>query len=287
MRLLVTLLPLGLFACTGGLPASNTILPGTLDSTLDSAELGGTSGTSGDRYHPDGYDNPDVHGRDLEIGVDDCRACHGDQLDGGDSSCDTCHRAGWRTDCTYCHGGQASTSGAPPRGLLRDTPRSVFGAHAAPLAAARPPAWDCGVCHTKPTGALSAGHIFDATPGVAEVAFTGLAAGATWNGAGTCGNVYCHGNGAGAAGSYSDDRGPTQCNSCHPTNALGGEHRRHDQVDCAGCHADTVTGANSISGPTKHVDGHVDVAVTESLFWINNSGCTGFCHGKGHFSERW
>lgn len=48
--------------------------------------------------HPDNYSRPDLHGADArEQGLDYCRECHGDKLNGGSSgvSCLTCHDDGF------------------------------------------------------------------------------------------------------------------------------------------------------------------------------------------------
>ena len=77
--------------------------------------------TSTEAYHPAGYAEATVHGYEMELGLEtDCRQCHGDNLQGADDApdCDSCHQEGWREDCTYCHGGAVSDSGAPPRDFL-------------------------------------------------------------------------------------------------------------------------------------------------------------------------
>jgi hypothetical protein len=170
------------------------------------------------RFHPDGYANALVHGLAFKQFEQDCRLCHGDQLNGGTStvSCDGCHEQGWRTNCGYCHGHDAQ--GAPPRDLKNETDltRMTFKPHAQHLNHPLHGNWGCEQCHLKPTDILSPNHVFDETFGKAEVDFSGgLSAVGTYEAQTGCANLYCHGNGRQVGSAHHQDPTPT-CDTCHP-----------------------------------------------------------------------
>ena len=159
-------------------------------------------------------------------------------------------RQGWRTNCTFCHGGTDSQTGAPPRDLRGATARDelAFRAHTEHLSERNHIAWDCNECHVKPVDVLSVGHVFDDTPGASEVDFSGgLSAGGRYDGNGGCANMYCHGNGR-TGGAYDHTNARPTCNTCHPSNRLGGGHGTHlrEGVSCEYCHQDTAASANAI-----------------------------------------
>lgn len=248
--------------------------------------------------HPDGWEAPEEHGMAFKFqSTTDCRDCHGEQLEGDvGPSCTSCHGEGWETTCTFCHGGVDDASGAPPEGIDDSTDRAdqVFIPHNEHLTAAGSvPHADiaCTTCHDVPTSALQAGHILDdATAGQAETAFSGLATGATWDGAGC--TVYCHGDGQ-TVGDIEHSDGPRDCRSCHPdqTNDAGwrGMSGRHeDHLDegfvCAECHGGVVSPGGAIVDASLHVDGQVSLALP--ITW-NNGTCTGTCHGETHNGRTW
>lgn len=252
-------------------------------------------------YHPPGYDVYNVHGLEAKLQVQACTECHGADLAGGTStvSCDTCHPTGWRTDCTFCHGGlDGDESGAPPVGIdgSLDSAGAAFPAHAAHTRNTfLHAAFGCVECHTPPTNALSEGHVFiaDTTPGIAEVDFTaGRAASATWTGSG-CSNVYCHGNGQ-VPGDI-EATATVECGACHaaPTDTAGwttmsGEHAPHlgRGVTCTECHADTVDAAGTIIDTDRHVNATVDLHLSGDMVY-NGTTCTGTCHDEYHFDRAW
>lgn len=275
---------------------------------IDAGAAGGCSpdgdgGLGGDgavpRYHPDGYRDPTIHGVELELGALDCRQCHGQDLTGGAGpSCDSCHRAEWRTTCTYCHGGTVDTTGAPPRDLGGETLREAlsFIAHAEHVAERNHAPYDCTQCHAKPMDVLTEGHVFDDTPGAAEVGFSaGLSSAGTYAGGGRCDNLYCHGNGRTAA-SFTHDRARPDCDGCHagPTSGetgartLSGRHRDHvrENIRCDECHAMTVSSSGAIATPAAHVNGTKDV-VFAAAGMTRAGTCTGTCHNEVHQAERW
>jgi predicted CxxxxCH...CXXCH cytochrome family protein len=256
------------------------------------------------RHHPDGFADPAVHGTELKLGLQDCRTCHGSDLGGGvGPSCDSCHDSGtgWRTQCTFCHGGTVDQTGAPPRDLsgITELARLTFRAHPAHVSASNHAAYDCTECHTKPTNVLSMGHVFDDTPGRAEVDFSaGKSAGGNYPGDGRCSNLYCHGNGNGRRGAWAHDRGKPTCTTCHAGAASGesgwetmsGEHAKHldEGLSCADCYADTAASPTAlVADPSRHVDGEKTLRFTAPGFTRQNGTCSGVCHLERHRSRRW
>jgi len=266
-------------------------------------DAGGDVGGATADYHPDGYADPAQHGTAAKTSAERCVDCHGEDLTGeGEAlSCDTCHVEGWRTDCTRCHGGTDDASGAPPRYIAGDDVGAYAGfwshtSHGggqvgAPVA--------CETCHVVPTDVLSAGHLFvgDRTAAVAEVVFSGLAEGGSWD-AQTCSNIYCHGTGqADAVGSI--DAGTTEllCGTCHAGpgssfsewgDRMSGKHFLHlgDGVACADCHADTVDADGNLLDVSRHVDGVSDLRLPDGMSVIGEQDglpvCTGTCHVSDH-----
>lgn len=264
---------------------------------------GGGGGETNNSFHPVGFAAADVHGLEAKMQSQDCRACHGADLTGGTSnvSCDSCHTQGWRKDCLFCHGGTDNDTGAPPEELDGQTDPQLlrFRAHTAHVMAEWTSSLECTECHTMPTDVLSEGHMFDDTPGVAEVTFVdGLANAATYEGAGTCSTNYCHGNGQGDNGTVEHTETMT-CESCHAgpdsgANAwasMSGDHRRHlrmNNVTCVNCHMDVVDANGDLIDPELHVDGARAVAFSEGTIAFNagNGRCNGSCHGDNH-NETW
>ncbi|MEZ4319905.1 MAG: CxxxxCH/CxxCH domain-containing protein [Myxococcota bacterium] len=250
-------------------------------------------------HHPPNWADPTYHGVAANLQTDgDCRSCHGANLDavGGTSpvSCDDCHAPGWRTDCTFCHGGTENTSGAPPKDIDGETnPAAIsFTAHSAHIAEG----YGCEQCHYKPTDVLTNGHIFgDVTPGYGEIDYTqGYSPIATYNAAtGTCSNAYCHGSGRADDGTVSDGDGPLGCTSCHPNlgtpnewNQMSGRHQLHlsEGAVCYECHANTVDAGNAIVGPDYHVNRVKDVYSNELTA---GATCNGTCHNHNHANDTW
>jgi predicted CxxxxCH...CXXCH cytochrome family protein len=266
------------------------------------------------------------HAFAADRGIQNCTPCHGADLAGGSvgTACTECHKAGGQANdfatCTACHG-NGGTTGAPPEaiwGYAGDPNRGGgtadpirVGAHTKHLAPTLTTAFDCSVCHVKPTSILSAGHIDDPTP-VATVTFGGIATSVppgtspSWNrGAAACASTYCHGNYAGVyaynAWDWGADApytvyvnykgnngtpnwtgGPMTCGSCHgnPPPGTGTWHSGHHgnsgdgYNECQLCHPDafSVGGVGqSITNPAQHVNGIVEVTPN----W--NSKCFG-CH---------
>ncbi|MGE0402509.1 MAG: hypothetical protein AB7T06_37755 [Kofleriaceae bacterium] len=264
-----------------------------------------------ERHHPDNYAGGAVHGPALERQDEDCRECHGDDLTGGTSavSCDGCHagpsQTAWRQNCTFCHGGVETQTGAPPRNIDGTDLVGPFPAHTEHVvgsAIAKP--YDCGQCHTKANDVLSPGHVFDSTPREAENDFGGgLSPQASFDRAsGTCASVYCHGSGRFDDGTIGARAAALPCSGCHPTQDSGpvgwgtmsGPHSLHvgssTSITCADCHSQTTTpDGTSIASKELHINGTRDVSITEAGFTYNatTKACTGACHGFTHTSTTW
>lgn len=288
MLLLITAL-----AC----PEPEYIDPPGKDKTTDD------SPTDSERYHPLGFEEPEVHGVEAKQQTQVCVDCHGMTLEGEGAalSCDTCHPSDWRTDCTYCHGGQDNETGAPPLHIsgTDEGQDSTFAPHSAHVQdTAWHAAFACSQCHVTPEGPLSEGHLFigDSTPGKAETDFSaGYATNTVWAGQGACQNVYCHGNGADREGEKGHIGDLDSCGqSCHWTEdfnqlpALNGEHSEHldRDVACSDCHQGVVGSDNAIVDIALHVNGSIDVELVEDLGWDGNT-CSGACHGEQHDAASW
>ena len=243
-------------------------------------------------YHPIGYSTASNHGPDAKLATEDCTACHGADLAGGsvEVSCDGCHDVGWRTNCIFCHGGTDNNTGAPPRDLSGATAEAdlVFRAHTGHVEGTLHDGFDCGECHERPESATGDGHMFDGTPGVAEVLLGGgLDAAGTYDGAGSCSNSYCHENGTGDNGTWSHTQGAPGCGDCHPGpdsglsawQQMSTPHDYHLDVAgsvCSDCHGDTVAADGSIVGRTLHVNGTREVPI--AALDHENGTCNGSCH---------
>lgn len=265
-------------------------------------------------HHPPGWADVTAHGPAAKLVAEDCRTCHGATLTGGTwnngtsnvatPDCDSCHASGWRTNCTFCHGGTDNTSGAPPRDITGETATAnlVFKKHTQHVTAGPDHvAFDCVQCHSKPTDALTTNHWFDSTPGWAEVNFAGgLAVGGTYAGqaTGKCMNNYCHGNGQ-TPGTYDQSQATPGCSTCHgylgnggSIATMSGRHSYHINrgYTCVECHGATVGSNNKIlADPSKHVNGVADNMFTTSNVTFNagTQRCNGTCHGKSHSNLSW
>ena len=256
------------------------------------------------RYHPAGYDDPDMHSVEAKLGISLCTECHGDDLTGADgaNSCDQCHTEGWRTNCTFCHGGDQNNTGAPPRDLDGSEADAAFGAHSTHVAGVSHMEYECSECHIQPEKALSEGHMFDSSPGISEVVFNSdMNPSATWSN-GSCWNLYCHSNALGELGS-SNSTDEVECGDCHAAPDDGpsawsrmsrghGDHLRED-LTCSECHESTINESGELTNPSLHVNGTVDVSIS-SLTYTEalpddpvESTCEGVCHNEEHDVFLW
>jgi predicted CxxxxCH...CXXCH cytochrome family protein len=239
----------------------------------------GFADNSSAALHPADYGDGTVHGPDVKQGKADCRTCHGPDLTGtiGIRGCDGCHQAGWRTQCSFCHGG---AGGAPPPDLLGRTVTTFLGvgSHTEHGSRTTHPAYPCTACHLAVTDVLTPGHVFDDTPGRAEVVFSGGLSPAGKYSAPACNNLYCHGSGLadGAASSFVPGA-PLGCQSCHPTAGLSLSHSHHPALGCQTCHFTVAANSFTIRTPDLHVDGVRQVSL-ELGTW---NGATRTCSGTG------
>lgn len=249
-----------------------------------------------ERYHPDDFAMAAVHGPELKLRRQDCRQCHGAQLEGAAGpSCDTCHDVGWERDCTFCHGGIDNDTGAPPRDLDEIVDAISFAPHTEHVTEGRHAAYDCTACHLKPDEVLSIGHVFDDSPDSREVRFDmGLSSAGSYAD-GTCSNLYCHGNGR-TPGQVLASAGAQTCDDCHAGpnagrdrwDTMSGEHEKHlrEGLACENCHAATYDGTNIVN-PALHVNGEVDIELSEGSIVRSGATCAGRCHGEDHDNESW
>jgi predicted CxxxxCH...CXXCH cytochrome family protein len=281
--------------------------PGTVTTSGTSDVAGGKhiNGTvEATTVHPDpaiwlvrGSGN--FHGDAADQGLGACTSCHGSDLAGGSAgvSCNQCH-AGWRTNCSFCHGTAGDPAGAPPADVAGATATTAVGvgAHAAHLGATHGISARllCASCHVVPADALSAGHI---DPRPAEVTFGTLARTGgvtpTWTHAtATCAATYCHGNFTGGATGNAPvwttvNGSAVACTRCHAVPPSTGRHSLHQSrsYGCDECHsAEVNAGGTAILSPALHVNGVKDVALKRGGTWTASTRrCTPTCHG----TETW
>ncbi len=180
------------------------------------------------------------------------------------------YRAGADT-CTLCHG--EGENPAPPLDTLGHMEVSSLGvgAHAAHLGggrAGRP--LECTECHRVPERVEDETHI-DEPP--AEVTLTGVAAtrdhAPRWDHElATCSDTYCHGPGErhGTSPLWTEAT-ELSCTSCHGAPPPPPHPR---SARCENCHANVVNDSMHIVDRARHVNGIVDVVVTDD--------CSA-CHG--------
>ena len=218
------------------------------------------------------------HGAAFMDDATSCGACHGATLTGGVKSCETCH-GGWKTDCTFCHGGMANQTGAPPWDLQGMASSGAVGAHTVHVTAtAKSGALGCSLCHAMPANALTPGHIDG--DGQAEVVLSDCAGGTYDPASGSCSSVYCHGNGSttSTGGSATWTGGALGCQSCHTDGGLGGKHALHlgFGFNCSSCH--NLNGA-TLAAPATHADCTKDVKAAVGYDPAAKTCSTAGCHG--------
>jgi predicted CxxxxCH...CXXCH cytochrome family protein len=248
--------------------------------------------------HPTAYSEPTsdaFHAYAANRGLDDCKSCHGANLDGVGGvarGCQRCHGESWKTNCVLCHGGTNDPSGAPPRtvwGKSSDPVRS--GAHTAHLTATATHApITCETCHTVPSSAMSAGHVDQRE--FAEVTFTGLAnigVASAWNRTSATCATYCHGatlaNGSNTAPAWTGGPSQVACGTCHgaPPQTGGHWHSDYGAATCGDCHGLEY---DSGSAPGIHVNGRKEVGGS-ILEWTPYQGGTGSCISACHDAAVW
>jgi predicted CxxxxCH...CXXCH cytochrome family protein len=250
-------------------------------------------------FHEAGWAAGDAHGLAAKLQESDCGSCHGEDLLGGSSGigCDGCHPDGWRADCVFCHGGTNNSTGAPPLDMDGSASGISFSGHDSHVEGLLHSPWGCEQCHPTPSDILEPGHLFvdDDSAGEAEVDMGGgLAPQGAYQGAGSCADVYCHGDGAGQLGTVSVGQMAVACGSCHAGAAqaqrLSGVHGEHQDAgaECADCHRSTALGSDALIDVAPHVDGDVDVALVAGMSWDPMAeSCEGSCHDTEHGGATW
>jgi predicted CxxxxCH...CXXCH cytochrome family protein len=295
---------------TGGLPACNTCHSQTVDANGNiippasgGKHLDGIVEASGHSADWMNQSSTGFHAYSANQGLASCQGCHGVDLEGGSVgvACASCHGSGWKTNCVMCHGGVDNSTGAPPsptwghgdpsRGGGTPDPVRV-GAHTihltgGPMAGA----FECAVCHTVPTDALSQEHIDQPT---ATLTFSGRATVGTtvtpsWTRSNaTCSGVYCHGatirqqeltqvgsipRGTNVTPNWTAGSSQAACGTCHGLPPDTGMHFYHvvtgqigSYLACSDCHygyqgfpSPSDTG---VPTPSLHVNGIKDVIIS-------------------------
>ncbi|HEY3446775.1 MAG TPA: CxxxxCH/CxxCH domain-containing protein [Myxococcales bacterium] len=252
----------------------------------------------GKKYHDPGWSDPAVHGPAANGGIAACMGCHGNDLAGGSNAiaCTDCHAAGWKTNCTFCHGGTNDPSGAPPLDTHRKSATSevTVGAHASHLKdSAFGKAVACSECHVVPADVTSAGHLDGPT---ASLTWGALAkAGSltpSWDRASAkCSSTWCHG-GALTGGTVTEptwtvlDGTQAKCGTCH---GLPPPPPHAASTNCNGCHPATVKPDGTLDlAAGKHLDGVVQGTEPHPAGWVNAHGAEAMknfasckpCHGS-------
>lgn len=239
-------------------------------------------------FHPTGWVNPTQHGYAANRDFASCKTCHGADFAGGETgvSCNDCHasngHAGWRNECTFCHGDASTGNAAPPVGTEGETATltRAVGAHQQHLSSTSlgNAAIACTECHVVPADVT---HL-DGTATLTWAA-GGLASkqGATpsFDGA-TCTN-YCHGSTL-VGGSLTTplwtkvDGTQAQCGTCH---ALPPPfpHPSPEGASCAECHPETLEAVGAgfrfvpASAGGKHLSGVSEAARGHALSWMDEA----------------
>lgn len=268
--------------CTTGCHGSAVV--GGAQSTPTWTRVDGSQATCGSCH---GVPPPAPHPTDTR-----CASCHPTMEEGGTTFRDPASHingvvdvvgAGATGGCTSCHG--SATSAAPPKDLLGNTVPTARGvgahtAHLQPSALYR--AMPCTSCHVVPTTVGAPGHIDG--DNTAELTFDTLNPAATYA-AGTCSNLYCHGNGRGNTGTATwTTPGALACGACHSINGTGmsGDHRKHiddKNIRCSECHADVVNANRNIINANLHVNGVHEVKMAAGTYNAATRRCSNLaCH---------
>ena len=242
-----------------------------------------------------------------------------DLVNAKNSSCTPCHQHSsgfaFTGNCTGCHGQPpvSSTTGGPSGSPTGYTGNDGTSPHISHAGTGSYYSYGCKECHYD--GINGAAH--NTTPNTFQSVFIdplntiGQMAGypnkpADYNAtAQSCGNVYCHSNGAPRGGiiawktspTWAGKKGsiigqPSECTSCHENgNTLNtNAHYRHVTdagKNCNTCHSTVVDNSGRIIDRTKHANSVKDVAVlspslpgvaVSSSFSSVDATCTNACH---------
>jgi predicted CxxxxCH...CXXCH cytochrome family protein len=268
--------------CKGCHPAYDGLPGGTITILDPSKHLNGVIDSSAAHAASAAWADPSQHGLSAidatytgGQGPQACTGCHVAYGSAGTptaagvttTDCNACHAANghpsWKNECTFCHGGQDNTTGAPARdhtvvrGTTQATTLVTVGAHTSHVAASHAvdAALACVECHTTPTGSVDAtaepGHIDGATATLVWGATSKLASAApSWNRtAATCASTYCHGATLSAVTTQGTatrplwtkaDGSQATCGSCHRAPpGTANHHNAAALTTCVKCHGAT------------------------------------------------
>lgn len=222
------LFPIIVFLLNGCTDSVEDGLPGKVENT-----------TTNSAYHPSGWKDNPQHGIDYSTNPQNCKACHGNDLQGGSSgvSCGGCHHSGWigthgeeyaadPDNCKACHG--ADLTGGLIAPSCAGCHHDWSGSHA------DEDLNTCQACHGSITTCADCHH-------------------SGWTG--THGEEYaadpdncktCHGDDLNGEGDQNRD-----CGYCHHEEAVapwqhGDYHTLPDTDNCTNCHGAGFSGANSL-----------------------------------------
>ncbi|MFL5271787.1 MAG: CxxxxCH/CxxCH domain c-type cytochrome [Anaeromyxobacteraceae bacterium] len=289
----------------GGHPQATdcaTCHPGTVDAngalTPGGQHLNGV--VDGIAQHPSGYASrasAAFHGLDAvtflqgQLGVRDCKACHGADLGGGvGPSCTACHAAAgwttppWQANCTFCHGTPTKAfvaardlgKAAPPQDVGGASAGAKVGAHQQHLGSAIASPVACATCHPVPAADAPLAHV-DGTAAV--VALPGD--GAYDRKEQTCATA-CHGVGGSPAWTST---AALACTGCHGAPPATGRHPGNEPkhafmgANCGTCHADVAGVLPNLIGKALHVNGQNDVRLGVGTYDAASKTCATACHG--------
>jgi predicted CxxxxCH...CXXCH cytochrome family protein len=252
------------------------------------------------QQHLAGYADAASHGPDAiaflqgQLGVRDCRSCHGADLNGGIApSCTSCHEAAgwvtpaWQANCTMCHGTKdkafvyatSLAEAAPPEGVGGETSGPGVGAHQKHLTAgAVASGFACATCHAVPVQEAPLEHL----DGSAAVAFTGIGAGTYDASAQTCATA-CHAPAGSPAWTSTAPLGCADCHGAPP--ATGGRHPGEEPghdfagTNCGICHGGVAGILPNLVDASRHVDGTKDVSLSIGTWDATAKTCATACHG--------
>lgn len=209
----------------------------------------------------------------------DCESCHPDTAGPNQTIVDASKHVNGAIDtsaaCDACHGQNGDPM--PPLDLAGLSVSDQVGAHQAHRNPTNSTPVACTSCHLVPLAYGDPGHADTPTP--AEVTLVGRAALAGLSpsydgGQLRCTNTYCHG--ATLAGGTTQvlwndgDGSESQCGACHGMPPNTPAHSGQSPNGCQNCHQDDAGPNQTITDPSLHLDGVVQVS---------GGGCD-TCHGS-------
>ena len=248
--------------------------------------------------------SPGFHGKIIKANnfvMDECQKCHGVDFSGkgvNQLNCRNCHtQAAGPYACNTCHGNfQDPTMIAPPRDVNGNTSTDLItvGAHTSHLYQNDFSVVACVNCHKVPNANNVKDHFNPSNQAPVVVldslAIHGIATNAVFDAnAGTCANVYCHGNFV-----FNKSDAPTErqfaytsdkmtgnfktvkwnlvdgsqapCGSCHGTadGFVSPEgHIKLPVTQCVACHSTVVNEKGEIIDKTRHINGQINYALSK------------------------